>query len=81
MAAFAYLVACVFPFWAIPIAFLFLEQGNRKRLMGKRYAMWLNFFWSFLLILLSVLFFYFGLHKNIRPALKVFREGNIRTLW
>ena len=75
--AIAYLVMSSFPFWAIPLGLILLEQANRSRLRRERGRMLFALGTSLIFFAGSAVFFYLGGHKNVSPAFRAYREGKI----
>lgn len=62
------------PFWAIPLAFILLEVGNRNRMRREMVQAGTAFFVSFCLLALTGAFLYFGGYKDSLALLKLFTE-------
>ena len=75
--AIAYLVMSSFPFWAIPLGLILLEQANRSRVRHERGRMLFALITALIFFTGSGLFFYFGGHKNVSPAFRAYREGKL----
>ncbi len=75
--AIAYLVMSSFPFWAIPLGIILLEQANRSRMRQERGKMLFALAVAFVFFAGSAVFFYLGGHKNVSPAFRAYREGKL----
>lgn len=78
--AIAYIVMSSFPFWAIPIGLILIEQANRARVRHERGKMIFAFTVAMLFLVGSGVFFYLGGHKNVAPAFRAYREGKLDYL-
>jgi hypothetical protein len=65
-----YFIADLYPWWGLPLAFIFFEIANRHRRRGNRKKMLIHVMFSGFFLLLAGLYFFFNGFEHLRPAME-----------
>jgi hypothetical protein len=70
LSSFLYFIADLYPWWAIPLAFIFADLGNRQRKRRARGKMFFHFGICATLVLLAVAYFVFNGKENLTTGMQ-----------
>lgn len=65
-----YFIADLYPWWGLPLAFIFAEVANRYRRRGERGRMLGSLLLSVIFLALAGAYFVFNGFENLRPAME-----------
>ena len=70
MSSLIYFVADLYPWWGIPLAFIFFELANARRRRGERKMMLVHLSISLVFLALAGAYFAFNGMEHLRPAMQ-----------
>ena len=72
--SYAYLIISVYPFWALPLAFIFFELGNRSRTKGFVKSMSFYYFACLFLLFFVGVYIYYEGYRDLKPIFNLIRH-------